>query len=128
MKYLVKAKLKPSQKSALLNAIHDNTLGKQSVAYGEYLKNMQHARVLDDGTVCWIEICFCAVPLNEERPYWEEYFDIVSIQNAHDPKRCKDLSGKSKRACFECHCSRALEKEMLTWGTTFLKEEHGTTI
>jgi hypothetical protein len=51
------------------------TLGTGSVAFGEYVKNMRQARILEDGTVCWIEICFCPTPLNEGKPYWEEYFD-----------------------------------------------------
>lgn len=75
MRYLVKAKLKPSMAAELHEAISKGTLGTGSVAFGEYVRNMRQARLLEDGTVCWVEICFCATPLNEERPYWEKYFE-----------------------------------------------------
>jgi hypothetical protein len=36
----------------------------------------------DDGTARWVEVCFCAVALDEERPYWEQYFELVRVQDA----------------------------------------------
>jgi hypothetical protein len=120
MKYLVKAKVKESRKSELLEEIKNGTLGKGSVAFGEYVKNMQHARILEDGTVCWIEICFCSTPLNEEKPYWEKYFENIKIENAQDPQYCQDSNGESKRACFDCSCTQELEEKMLTWGKPFI--------
>ncbi|WP_428738778.1 hypothetical protein [Sulfurimonas sp.] len=118
MKYLIKAKIK--QKTKLMEAIQNETIGQGSVAFGEYLKNMKEARELDDGTICWIEVCFCDTPLNEELPYWEEYFEDIVIENAHDPKNCQDFNDKEKRACFNCKCTKKLEIEMLSWGTPFL--------
>ncbi|MBV8173169.1 MAG: hypothetical protein JO151_01230 [Verrucomicrobia bacterium] len=44
---------------------------------------MEHARLDDDGTVSWVEVCFCPTPLAEERRYWEEYFELLSIKVAH---------------------------------------------
>ncbi len=120
MRYLIKAKIKDGKKDLLIKKIQDETLGQGSVAFGEYVKNMKEARVLDDGTICWIEVCFCATPLNEELPYWEEYFEDIQIENGHDPKYCKDFNGKQKRACFDCKCTKKLENEMLNWGVPFL--------
>jgi len=37
-----------------------------------------------DETVRWVEVCYCPTPLQEERPYWEEYFELVKVQDAHD--------------------------------------------
>ncbi len=116
MKYLVRAKLKESKLSELMQEIRSGTLGTGSVAFGEYVRNMKQARVLDDGTVCWIEICFCPVPLNEEKPYWEKYFENITVENAQDPKYCQDSNGEAKRACFECSCTEELEANMLSWG------------
>jgi hypothetical protein len=56
-----------------MGEISKGTLGAGSVAFGEYVKNMKHARLLVDGTVSWIEVCFCAKSLNEEMPYWGKY-------------------------------------------------------
>jgi len=93
MRYLVKAKLKQGKRRDLLMAIDRKELGRGSIAGGEYLHDMTHARQLADNTVCWVEACFCPTPLEEERPYWEEYFELLRIKNAHNRQRCQDLNG-----------------------------------
>lgn len=45
MRYLVRARLKPGCERSLVHAIEDGTLGKGSVAGGEYLRNMHEARL-----------------------------------------------------------------------------------
>jgi hypothetical protein len=75
---------------------------------------------LDNETVCWVEVCFCSTPLQEERPYWEEYFELLQIKNAHNRRRCKDLNGSEPWACSDCDCTQRLEGEMEKWGQKFL--------
>lgn len=53
MKYLIKAKVKESSRPELLRVIADVTLGAGSVAFGEYVKNMQQARVLEEKKLSW---------------------------------------------------------------------------
>ncbi len=65
MRYLVTARPKPARRCDLLRSIEDGTLGRGSVAEGEYLRDMHEARVLDDGKVKWVEVCYCATPLEE---------------------------------------------------------------
>lgn len=120
MRYLVKARLKPGRARALLNSIRDATLGRGSVAGDEYLRDMQNARIVEDGTARWVEICFCATPLQEERPYWEEYFDLVRIQDAHDRRRCRDKNGTEPWACIDCDCTDRLEQRLAETGKSFL--------
>ncbi len=84
MRYRVKARVKPGRENPLLQAIADGTLGQGSVAGDEYAWDMQHARVGDDGVAYWVETCFCATPLAEERPYWGEYFELLSVKDAHN--------------------------------------------
>ena len=120
MRYLVKARVKPGCEEALLQAIADGTLGLGSVAGDEYLCDMQHARLDDGGTVYWIEVCFCTTPLAEERPYWEEFFELVSVKDAHARRNCRDLSGEEPWACCDCDCTRRLEKRLETSGRPFL--------
>src|SRR6187399_2424693 len=115
MRYLVKAQLKPGREHALLNAIDAGTLGAGSVAGDEYLHNMREARACPDGSVKWIEVCYCATPLAEERPYWEEYFDLVKVQDAHARSRCKDLNGTEPWACSDCDCTEKLNARLTTW-------------
>src|SRR5258707_11875866 len=86
MRYLVKARVKPGCDSALARAIDDKTLGRGSIAGDEYLWDMEQARISADHTVTWVEVCFCPTPLAEERPYWEEYFDLLSVKDAHARK------------------------------------------
>ena len=74
MRYLVTARVKPGREGALLKAIDNGTLGEGSVAEGEYLRNMKEARLCPDQSARWVEVCYCPVPLLEERPYWEKYF------------------------------------------------------
>ena len=119
MRYLVTARVKPGREKALARAIEDRTLGAGSVAGGEYLHNMETARLLRDGSVKWVEVCYCNTPLEEERPYWEEYFDLVKVQDAHARSRCKDLNGEEAWACGDCDCTDTLDARLTTWGPLF---------
>jgi hypothetical protein len=120
MRYLVRARLKPGKEQALVEAIERGTLGAGSVAEGEYLRNMQEARLFNDGTARWVEVCYCNVPLEEERPYWEEYFDLVKIQDAHARKNCRDENGTEPWACGECDCTEKLEARLAEQSPAFL--------
>ena len=82
LRYLVRARVKPGRERPLLAAIKAGTLGRGSVAGSEYLRNMQDARLCPDGTARWVEVCFCPTPLQEERPYWEQYFQLTKVQDA----------------------------------------------
>lgn len=120
MRYLVKARLKPGKSQALSRAIADGSLGAGSIAGDEYLRDMAHARQLRDGRICWLEVCYCPTPLQEERPYWEEFFELLQIKNAHARSRCKDLNGTEPWACGNCDCTERLESRMSGWGKKFL--------
>ena len=74
MRYLVKARVRSSRKDALAKAIAEGTLGRGSIAGDEYLHNMETARA-------------------EERPYWEEYFDLLSVKDAHSRRNCRHENG-----------------------------------
>jgi hypothetical protein len=116
MRYLVTARVKPDKEADLLKAIESGTLGTGSVAGDEYLRNMRDARVYDDGRAKWVEVCFCDTPLAEERPYWEEFFDLVKVQDAHARSRCRDLNGEEPWACCECDCTERLEAKLAVEG------------
>ena len=119
MRYLVTARVKPACRAALGRAIEDGSLGAGSVAGSEYLHDMAHARELTDGSVKWVETCFCPTPLAEERPYWEEYFDIVTVKDAHARSRCRDENGSQPWACCDCDCTDRLESWLANQGRPF---------
>ncbi len=121
MRYLVRARVRPGRERSLLQAIESRTLGKGSVAGGEYLRNMQAARLGSDGTARWVEVCFCPTPLEEEQPYWEQYFELVKVQDAHDRRRCRDQNGSEPWACENCDCTERLESKLATLGDPFLR-------
>jgi hypothetical protein len=89
------------------------------VAGGEYLANMEAARIHEDGRVQWVETCFCPTPLAEEREYWEEYFALDKVQDAHARSRCRDLNGTEPWACCGCDCTEKLEARLATKGRSF---------
>jgi hypothetical protein len=120
MRYLVRARIKPGEKQSLLQAIERGTLGKGSVAEGEYLRNMQAARLFPDGTARWVEVCYCPSPLQEERPYWEQYFELVKVQDAHDRAQCRDHNGSEPWACENCDCTERLERRLEQLGAPYL--------
>jgi hypothetical protein len=121
MRYLVRARVKAGREADLLKAIEGETLGWGSVAEGEYLRNMQEARLCDDDTARWVEVCYCPTPLQEEQPYWERYFDLTRVQDAHDRSKCRDENRTEPWACGECDCTARLEKKLQSSGKPFLE-------
>jgi hypothetical protein len=120
MRYLVTARVKEGSERGLERAIESGTLGAGSIAGDEYLHNMLSARHLPDGTTRWVEVCYCPTPLLEERPYWEEYFELIKVQDAHDRRRCRDLNGDEPWACSDCDCTARLETRLAGRGESFL--------
>jgi hypothetical protein len=125
MRYLVRARVKPGGERPLLQAIERGTLGKGSVAEGEYLRKMQDARLCPDGTARWVEVCYCPTPLQEERPYWEGFFELVKVQDAHDRRKCRDQNGSEPWACEHCNCTERLERKLAKMGDEFLEKLRG---
>ena len=126
MRYLVRARVKRGCEGRLLEAVEKGTLGEGSVAEGEYLRNMQDARLCEDATARWVEVCYCPTPLQEERPYWEEYFELTRVQDAHDRRKCRDENGTEPWACGECDCTERLERKLSHTGQPFLETLRST--
>ena len=123
MRYLVTARVKPGKREPLARAIDEGTLGRGSIAGDEYFRNMDAARELDDGRVQWVEVCYCSTPLAEEREYWEAFFSLERVQDAHARSRCRDESGLEPWACGDCDCSARLEARLETKGRRFRPSE-----
>ena len=95
-------------------------MGAGSVAGDEYLRNMTEARLREDGTARWVEVCFCATPLAEERAYWEEFFELIDVRNAHARQRCRDENGTEPWACCDCDCTQKLQAHLAGKGKAFV--------
>ena len=121
MRYLVKARVKKGCERDLIKAIETGELGRGSIAGDEYQYDMECARVDESGVAQWVETCFCAIPLDEERPYWEKYFELLSVKDAHARKNCRDLNGTEAWASCDCDCTRRLEEKLRRSGRPFLE-------
>jgi hypothetical protein len=121
VRYLVKAKIRLGKSASLLESIGNGTLGKGSIAGDEYIYNMNEARLSTDGVATWVETCFCDRPLAEERPYWEEYFDLLSVKDAHARRNCRHENGAEPWACCNCDCTKKLEQRIASQGKSFLE-------
>jgi hypothetical protein len=121
VRYLVKARVKAGQEKPLLKVIADGSLGRGSIAGDEYIYDMEQARVGNDGVAHWVETCFCATPLQEERPYWEKYFDLLSVKDAHNRKDCRHENGTQPWACSNCDCTKRLAEKLSQQGESFLE-------
>ena len=120
MRYLVKARMKSGKEKALAKAIQAGTLGQGSIAGDEYLDDMEHARLQKDGTAVWVEVCYCRTPLQEERPYWEEFFQLLEVKDAHSRRNCRHENGTEPWACSNCTCTERLKKRLQTCGESFI--------
>jgi len=122
MRYLVKARVKNGKEQSLLRAIDERTLGEGSIAGSEYLHDMEQARANGVGVAHWVEVCFCEQPLEEERPYWEKYFELLNVKDAHARKNCRHENGTEAWACCDCDCTRRLEQKLQKTGSPFLRQ------
>jgi hypothetical protein len=126
MRYLVKARVKAGQKKSLLRAIDEETLGQGSIAGDEYQYDMKQARVDPAGVATWVETCFCEPPLAEERPYWEKYFELLTVKDAHSRRNCRHENGTEPWACCDCDCTSKLEEKLRGRGEPFLEKLRST--
>ncbi len=94
MRYLVTGRIRPGKYEPLLRAIENRTLGRGSVAGGEYIRNMKNARKMENG----------------------------DLRDAHARHNCKDATGEEPWACSHCDCTKKLEEKMEGWGVKFPNE------
>jgi hypothetical protein len=104
VRYLVTARLRPGRLASLRRAIQNRSLGRGSVAGGEYFRDMAQARELPDGRVKWVE---------------EEYFELLAVKDAHARSRCRDQNGTEPWACCDCDCTERLERWLESQGRPF---------
>ena len=94
MRYLVKAKVKEGKRVTLLRAIEDETLGRGSIAGDEYRYDMEtSAHRIRMERRAGSKLVFAIRRWQEERPYWEKYFDLLSVKDAHSRRNCRHENG-----------------------------------
>ena len=107
MRYLVKARIKPGREKKLLQAVAQGTLGLGSIAGDEYIDDMRHARLRQDGTAEWVEVCYCATPLEEgSAPTGEDFFDLISVPGRSCRRNCRHENGSNAGPAAIAHAPR----------------------
>jgi hypothetical protein len=92
MRYLLKARIGPGAKTALLRALENKSFG-EGFPYGDLGEVLCRGRVDESGVIRWVEVCYCrefyGVAMHEELPYLEEYLTDIEVADARSPRDCK---------------------------------------
>ena len=51
-----------------------------------------------------------------------QYFELLSVKDAHSRRTCRHENGSEPWACCDCDCTKKLEERLATQGNSFLKE------
>jgi hypothetical protein len=107
MRYYLKCKLNPKDKTRLADSIRLGTLAKGKIFYEGMQAALRGATVDDTDTVHFVEVCYCLegglYPMAMELPTLERYFDsIVEVKDARFRDKCT-------MECEACDCTRAIK-------------------
>lgn len=97
MIYAVSAHLVDERRAEFCRKLTDGTIARQRPDGSEIVASMRRARVADDGTVRWTELCYCSSPLRHEREtVLDRYFsgietELVSAHATFDGKPLIDM-------------------------------------
>lgn len=107
MRYYLRCKLNPKDKTRLADSIRLGTLAKGKIFYEGMQAALRGATVDDTDTVHFVEVCYCLegglYPMAMELPTLERYFDsIVEVKDARFRDKCT-------MECEACDRTRAIK-------------------
>lgn len=107
MRYYLRCKLNPKDKTRLADPIRLGTLAKGKIFYEGMQAALRGATVDDTDTVHFVEVCYCLegglYPMAMELPTLERYFDsIVEVKDATFRDKCT-------MECEACDRTRAIK-------------------
>ena len=107
MRYYLKCKLNPKDKTRLADSIRLGTLAKGKIFYEGMQAALKGATIDNTDTVHFVEVCYCLegglYPMAMELPTLERYFDsIVEVNDARFRDKCT-------MECEACDCTRAIK-------------------
>lgn len=104
MRYLLSARVRPGRRAELLEAIESGSFGR-GFPYGDLGETLREGKVGPDGTIRWVEVCYCresyGVAMEEELPYFEAFLTDMTVADARSPAHCDGYP-----ACGDCDCTR----------------------
>ena len=81
MIYAVSGRLVDERRAEFHRKLTDGTIAAQRPDGGEIVASMRRARVAEDGTVRWTELCYCPTPLRHEREtVLDRYFSEIATE------------------------------------------------
>jgi hypothetical protein len=93
MRYYLKCKLNPKDKTKLADSINSGSLAKGKIFYEGMQAALRGATIDDNDTVHFVEVCYCLEgglsPMDMELSTLEKYFDsIVEVKDARFRDKC----------------------------------------
>ena len=73
-----------------------------------------------------LRLVFAPRPLPKNARYWEQFFELLSVRDAHNRKNCRHENGTEPWACCNCDCTKRLEERLEQQGKLFLTTLDGS--
>ncbi len=117
MKYLVQARVKEGATEQVRRVIDRGKVPGAPSYFADHLAEcFAEAQRQEDGSVLWIETCYCerylGEALAEEKQYIERYFELGKVKKVVAAKKCGDLSGTQPYECDGCDCDLPVRRRL----------------
>ncbi len=81
MYYAVTARFKLETAAEFYKKLTDGMIQSQKPDGKEIVASMKRAKISQDGTVRWSEVCYCATPLQHEREtVYDQFFEDIQTE------------------------------------------------
>ena len=85
MYYAVTARFKSETAAEFYEKLTDGTIQSQKPDGKEIVASMKRAKISQDGTIRWSEVCYCPTPLQHERAtVYDHYFEDIQTEEVED--------------------------------------------
>ena len=85
MHYVVTARFEPETAADFYDKLTDGTIQSQKPDGKEIVASMRRAKISQDGTVRWSEVCYCPTPLQHERAtVYDHFFEDIQTEEVED--------------------------------------------
>ena len=117
MKYLVRARIKAGEEDQVRDVITTGSVPGAPSYFAEHLADcFAEAQRQEDGSVLWIETCYCeryfGEPLAEEKEYITRYFELGRVKKVIAASKCGDMNGEEPFKCDTCDCDLPLRRRL----------------
>jgi hypothetical protein len=117
MKYLVRARIKEGAEKQVRDVITTGSVPEAPGYFADHLADcFAEAQQQEDGSVLWIETCYCeryfGEPLAEEKEYITRFFDLGRVKKVVAANKCGDLIGEEPFKCETCDCDLPLRRRL----------------